>query len=282
MLKIKKILNNNAVIVSDEGEEKIAIGPGVAFKKGRNDIVNPHKIEKLFVMSENDKFQQLLSRIPVEHFTISEEIITHAEKRLETTFNEHIHVVLTDHISFAIEREEEGISLRNKLLNEIKILYRNEYEIGLWALQLIEDKLGVKMPKDEAAFIALHVHTLKVKGGDLRKTVKQTTIVRDMIQSISRRLDLSIEEDDLSYQRLLTHLRFVMDRVNHYDHHTIDEDMLQMIQTKFSSAYACASDVATEMEHLYGIVLPESELGYITLHIQRLQDQHHQKGGHSK
>ncbi len=167
-------------------------------------------------------------------------------------------------------------------MNEIKILYRNEYEIGLWALHLIEDKLGVKMPKDEAAFIALHIHTLKVKGGDLRKTVKQTTIVRDMIQSISRRLDLSIEEDDLSYQRLLTHLRFVMDWVNHYDHHTIDEDMLLMIQTKFSSAYACASDVANEMEDLYGIVLPESELGYITLHIQRLQDQHHQKGGHSQ
>ncbi|MCT4778097.1 PRD domain-containing protein [Exiguobacterium aquaticum] len=36
------------------------------------------------------------------------------------------------------------------------------------------------------------------------------------------------------------------------------------------------------MEDLYGIVLPESELGYITLHIQRLQDQHHQKGGHSQ
>ncbi len=65
MLKIKKILNNNAVIVSDEGEEKIAIGPGVAFKKARNDIVNPHKVEKLFVMSENDKFQQLLTRIPI-------------------------------------------------------------------------------------------------------------------------------------------------------------------------------------------------------------------------
>ncbi|MET2871187.1 MULTISPECIES: PRD domain-containing protein [Exiguobacterium] len=282
MIKIKKILNNNAVIVSDEGEEKIAIGPGVAFKKAKNDIVNPHKIEKLFIMPENDKFQQLLSRIPVEHFTVSEDIISYAEKRLDTSFNEHIHIVLTDHISFAIEREMDGISLRNKLLNEIKILYRNEYEIGLWAIEHIAEKLNVQMPKDEAAFIALHIHTMKVKGGDLRKTVKQTTIVRDMIQSISRRLDVSIEEDDLSYQRLLTHLRFVMDRVNHYDHHTIDEDMLRMIQTKFTSAYACASDVAKEMEETYGIVLPESELGYITLHIQRLQDQHHQKGGNQQ
>ena len=87
MIKIKKILNNNAVIVSDEGEEKIAIGPGVAFKKTKNDIVNPHKIEKLFIMPENDKFQQLLSRIPVEHFTVSEDIISYAEKYLERDKN---------------------------------------------------------------------------------------------------------------------------------------------------------------------------------------------------
>ena len=92
------------MIVLHDGREKIAIGSGIAFQKKRNDIIIGSKIEKIFVMQENDKLLQLLSRIPEEHFTISEEIITYAEAYLNTRLNEHIHIALTDHLSFAIER----------------------------------------------------------------------------------------------------------------------------------------------------------------------------------
>src|SRR5690625_7017670 len=90
---------------------------------------------------------------------ITEAIIAFAEKYLETKLNDHIRIVLADHISFAIDREEKGIQLRNKLLPEIKILYKSEYEIGLWAIRYIKEKLKVEMPRDEAGFIALHIHT---------------------------------------------------------------------------------------------------------------------------
>jgi hypothetical protein len=39
-------LNNNAAVVIDGNEEKIAIGAGVAFQKKKNDIVNVHKTLK--------------------------------------------------------------------------------------------------------------------------------------------------------------------------------------------------------------------------------------------
>lgn len=106
-MKIKKILNNNAVVVLDNNEEKIAIGAGIAYEKGKNDIINPSKIEKLFVMKENEKFQQLLQQIPEKHFSISEDIISYAEDNLGLKLNEHIHIGLTDHLSFAIERATE-------------------------------------------------------------------------------------------------------------------------------------------------------------------------------
>ena len=131
ILRINKILNNNAVVVTDENEEKIAIGAGVGFNKGKNDLVNPKKIEKLFVLSGNEQLQQLLIRIPEEHFMITEAIIAFAEKYLETKLNDHIRIVLAYHISFAIDREEKGIQLKNKLLPEIKILYKSEYESSL-------------------------------------------------------------------------------------------------------------------------------------------------------
>ena len=141
-------------------------------------------------MRENKKLEQLLNRIPEEHFTICEEIITYAEHSLGTKLNEHIHIVLTDHISFAIERTRDGIHVANKLLQEIKIMYQQEFEIGLWALQHIKERCQVDMPVDEAAFIALHLHTMKPQGGDLHQTVRHTTIIRDMVQLIRKQLNI--------------------------------------------------------------------------------------------
>lgn len=261
------------MIVLHDGREKIAIGSGIAFQKKRNDIIIGSKIEKIFVMQENDKLVQLLSRIPEEHFTISEEIITYAEAYLNTRLNEHIHIALTDHISFAIERAKDGINLNNRLLHEIRVLYRAEFEIGLWAIQHINKTCQVEMPVDEAAYIALHIHTMKIQGGDLHQTIRQTNLIKGMVLSIKKYLNIEIEEDDISYHRLITHLRFALTRLNQSELHMMDEEMLVMIQKKFPVGYSCASQIAKELKAEHGIEFPEEELGYIALHIERLRKQ---------
>ncbi|TQS70588.1 PRD domain-containing protein [Ornithinibacillus gellani] len=270
-MRITKILNNNAVVVTDGMQEKIAVGAGVGYQKTKHDIVIADKIEKLFVMRENEKLEQLLLRIPEEHFTLAEEIIAYAEKHLNTELNEHVHIALTDHLSFAIERSVKGIHLQNKLLPEIRVLYKKEFDIGLWALAHIQEKLDIDLPVDEAAFIALHIHTMKIQGGDLHETVRQTSIVRDMVQTISNVLGVKVEEGDISYERLITHLRFTLSRSKNYAMHTLDEEMFEMIRRKFPEAYACAEIVAKDLLDTHGIDLPEMELGYITLHIERLR-----------
>lgn len=270
-MKIKKILNNNAVIVMDGAQEKIAIGAGVGFEKRKKDIVQANRIEKLFVLKENEKLQQLLQRIPEEHFIISEEIIRYAEEQLETNLNNHIRVLLTDHISFAIEREQQGIRLQNKLLQEIKILYRQEFEIGRWAVKHIEEKLSIPMSIDEAAFIALHIHTMKIKGGDLHETVRQTSIIQEMVEIIKNCLAISIKETDISYERLIIHLRFALTRTADYESHVMDDEMFEMIKGKYVQAYNCARKVSERVATSHGIEFTEQELGYITLHIERLR-----------
>jgi beta-glucoside operon transcriptional antiterminator len=266
-----KILNNNAVVVMDGDEEKIAIGAGVGYEKKKKDIVNKAKIEKLYVSKESEKLEQLLLRIPEEHFIITEEIIAYAEKNLGTKLNDHIRIALTDHISFAIEREKQGIHIKNKLLPEIKVLYKKEFDIGLWAIQHIENKFNMRIPMDEAAFIALHVHAMKVQGGDLHEVVRQTSVLKDMVQTINQKLAIKVESDDIAYERLIHHLRFAMIRLKDNRHHTMDDEMFQMIKRKFPISFDCAATVATELSSNHDVHLPEDELGYITLHIERLR-----------
>ena len=64
-----------------------------------------------------------------------------AVKRLNISFQDQTIVALTDHICFAVERYETGTELPNLVLTEIKTLYKEEYKIGLWSIQLIEKNL---------------------------------------------------------------------------------------------------------------------------------------------
>jgi len=258
--------------VVEDGEERIAIGSGVGFQKVKNDIVPAAAVEKLFVLSENQKFEQLLERIPEEHFIVSEDIIKHAENTLQVELNDHIRVVLTDHISFAIERYEQGIELQNKLKYEIKILYKEEYDIGLWAIEHIKETLGVTMSSDEAAFIALYIHTTKMKGGDIHDTMRKTAILNDMVELIQELVAITFVEGDIAYDRLITHLHFAIVRAQHKNLHTMDEEMLAMIEKKFPQSFRVAEKVGDHLRNVHRIELPREELGYIALHIERLQE----------
>lgn len=270
-MRIKKILNNNAAIVIEDKQEKIVIGPGIAFNKGKNDLINRNKIDKLFVIKNDNHFEQLLPQIPVELMAITQEIIQYAEDRLEVKLNPHIFIALADHLSFAIERHEDGIYIKNKLLSEIKILYKKEFDIGIWAINYVKEKTGIHMPVDEAAFIALHLHTASVPSGSLQVTLRQTSIINEIIHIIQDYFSISLEENGLSYERLITHLRYTLYRITETSDRTMDEEMLIMIRNKFPSSYNCAKTIAKHLSRQHGIQLPPEEIGYITIHIERLR-----------
>lgn len=275
-MKVKKIFNNNVVVVNENGNEKIVMGLGIGFQKKVHDPVDQSKVEKVFVIedtSEYKKFQELLNTLPEEHIHIAEEVISYAEKTLNMSLNEHIHIALTDHLSFAFERLAAGIPIQNKLLNEIKVLYKEEYKIGLWAKQLIKEKLGIEIPEDEAGYIALHIHTAKMNAQDMTAVLDITTMIREMIETIEEQLDMKIEEESISYQRLVSHLRFALQRLmSGESFHDLDPDILQVIKKKYKKAYQCAKKVGKYMDKEYRYRFPEQELGYIALHIQRIYD----------
>ncbi|MBW4885782.1 MAG: PRD domain-containing protein [Bacillus sp. (in: Bacteria)] len=273
-MKIYKVLNNNAAIIKEDGQEKIVMGPGIAFQKGKNDTIPRNKVEKIFTIhEENEKFKQILETLPEEHIEAAEEIISYAEGRLSAPLSDHIHIALVDHLSFAIERVRKGFVIQNKLLNEIKALYKKEYEIGLWAIDLVKEKLKVELPDDEAGYIALHIHTAKMDAENMQKTLKYTNIIKELIEKIECCFNQKIDENSISYQRLVTHLRYAINRLESNEaFHVMDDDMLYFIRKKYPESYQCAAGLADYVKTEYDLHLPESEDGYITLHVQRLND----------
>ncbi|KKB73556.1 MULTISPECIES: PRD domain-containing protein [Bacillus] len=272
-MKIKKILNNNALVVKDRDEEKIVLGSGIAFQKKKNDVVDRSKIEKIFVKKDSTEYRQfknILKTLPEDHIQIAEDIISHAEKELGIKIHERIHVAFSDHLSFAIERLSKGMVIKNPLLHEVKVLYTKEFQIGRWAKALIKEKLHIDIPEDEVANIALHIHTAKTNAGDMTKTLDLTTMIRDIIRIIENRLNITIKDETISYERLVTHLRFAIQHVEAGEtFYELDADMMDLIKKRFRQAFLCAREIGEFVKKEYGFEFPEKELCYISMHIQR-------------
>ncbi|MGF2940961.1 PRD domain-containing protein [Enterococcus xiangfangensis] len=207
MLKIKKIFNNNVVLVIDaKGLERILIGRGLAFNKKIGQIVDEAKIEKIFVVDSpnvTDRFVQLIEEVPVNRLELVTLIIKNAEVELQKNFDGNTYIGLADHINYAVNRFRKGERIRNALLLEIKKFYPKEYNAGISALKQITYYEGIELNEDEAGFIALHF----INGG-LNNDTAQTLLTTEMLQKIvlivEDRLNIELDTDSLNYVRFVT------------------------------------------------------------------------------
>ena len=150
--------------------------------------------------------------MPLERVRISDEIISHAKDHLKLKLNQSIYVTLTDHINFAIERVSQGIEPQNALLWEIKRFYPQEFQLGIYALELIHDRLGILLPEDEAGFIALHFVNAEY-GTDIRDAVKFPDQMQAIVDIVERDLGILLDESSLHYERFMTHIKFLIQRI---------------------------------------------------------------------
>ncbi|MGG4502085.1 BglG family transcription antiterminator LicT [Paenibacillus polymyxa] len=273
-MKIAKVLNNNVVTVIDEQQKELVImGRGIAFKKNTGDEIEEGKIEKIFKLESTEvsrKLMTLMSEIPIEYVELSDEIIQYAKTILGVELHDSIYISLTDHIHFAIERYRLGMDIKNALYWEIKRMYRKEFAIGTKALHMIQDKLGVTLPDDEGAFIALHLVNAQLNS-EMRETITLTNIVKDIINIVSRFFVMELDEESLSYYRFITHLKFFAQRVmNGTPVQNTDNSLHDMVKVQYKDAYACAEKIRDYTSKIYGRSLSQDEMLYLTIHIERI------------
>lgn len=210
-MKIAKILYNNVVTVIDgNNNESVVMGRGLGFKKHSGDLVDETLIERVFVMKPGEltsRLQEILSEIPMDVITTTDKIILLAKDRLPVKLQNSVYISLTDHCHFAIERHKQGVHIRNGLLWEIKRLYPKEFAIGLEALDIIEQRLKVRLPEDEAGFITLHLVNAQLDS-EMPEILQITKIMQEILSIVKYQLSLDYDEQALSYHRFVTHLKF--------------------------------------------------------------------------
>ncbi|MFQ1008138.1 transcription antiterminator LicT [Gilliamella apicola] len=274
-MKVHKILNNNVIVtLDDKGKELILTGRGIGFKKREGDLIDINLIEKQFSLDNKDilpKFNELLSEIPLEVLTTSQIIINHAKEFMDSKLQDSIYISLTDHIHFAIERHKQGFDIPNSFLWEIKKFYPKEFQIGLYALSVIKKRLEIELPEDEAGFITFHIINAQLNG-TMPNIVNMTKIMREILNIVKYHFNIEYDEDCLSYQRFVTHLKFFAQRILSKGTQTQqDSSLYEIVRKKYDQAYLCTKQIDLHLIQQYQHALTDDESLYLTIHIERLR-----------
>ena len=271
---IEKVINNNIISAYEKsGAEVIVMGRGIGFKKKQGEVVPADQISKIFRIKSRtlaEQFKELLANMPLERVRISDEIISHAKDHLKLKLNQSIYVTLTDHINFAIERVSQGIEPQNALLWEIKRFYPEEFQLGIYALELIQDRLDILLPEDEAGFIALHFVNAEY-GTDIRDAVKFPDQMQAIVDIVERNLGILLDESSLHYERFMTHIKFLIQRIYRKElFFSEDRELSLLMQRKYPREYQCSVKVAEYIMQATGSRLSEEEIMYLSVHIRRV------------
>lgn len=276
MVTIKKVYNNNVILAFENSSKKevILTGCGIGFGKKPNDTVDDSKIEKKFVIQDNNfesKVNKLASEIPEEVFAVSSAIIEYAEKNLNTTLDEYIYISLTDHIYFALKRYKENLPIKNELLYELRRIHKKEYEIGKWAIEYINKTFNVNFLIDEAGFIAMHIINANYREST-NKSCLIMNIINQILDIIKNYYSIEFIEDEINFDRLLTHLKFfskrLIDKTESID--TNNNGLLEIVKVQYKESYDCVKQIKSFIEENYTYKVNDDEVLYLILHINRV------------
>lgn len=272
--EIIKIMNNNIILVKNlqTDNEAVLVGKGIGFGKKTNSLVKISKnaIEKMFITYDEKLKKDYFEIIDSIDNVIIEtcfEIILKAEEVLGK-LNSRIHIVLTDHISFALERMNMGLTIENPFINEIRILYKKEYEIAVEARQLLNKRMNIDIGEGEVGFIALHINAAKLNK-EVKETLKETRLIKELVAIIEKELNYKIE-NSITYNRLIDHLKGCIHRVRTKT--TVNNPLIEILKKEFSESFDIALKIKERLDEELDEKIPIGELGYLTIHINRVKN----------
>lgn len=215
-MKVIKVINNNNLCVTDDnGREQIVSGKGIGFGKKYGDIVDAGQIQKTYLITDSElqkKMITMLKEIPSEYMIFTNDIVEYIKETYPHTLNESLLVTLSDHIAFAIERKKNGMEFTNPLLDSISEIYPTELSLGEYCVEQMDKRLGIKMNRHEAGFIAMHIINarLDTKMSDVYDITKA---INGCIEITEYYCKKKIDRNAVCFERFQVHLKYLVQRI---------------------------------------------------------------------
>lgn len=275
-LTVRRVLNNNVVqAIDDRGKQYVLMGRGIGHRTGPGQPVVERLIEQTFVSEGGHqalrRLAEFVNDTPLDHLLVAGEAVALAQRELGITPKQSLLLPLADHLSFAIQRAAEGTHAGYELHWELRQIYPKELLTGQRILDLIEARLGVRLPPGEAMAFALHLVSAQFASPDFARASRMTELIHAALATVGERCQIEIDQESLAASRFVTHLRFLVARLEAAPQ---PERPAPSFMTSFNQdwpdAAACARELRSLFEQKLTCVLHEDDVAYLTLHIARL------------
>ena len=141
--------------------------------------------------------------------------------------------------------------------------------------------IGFKKKKDEELdkslvekIYCLHIVSSEFETSEVSDVQKITELINAIIKIVKMHFKIDFDEDSVSYQRFLTHLKFFSARVMDGEVYKDSmEEIYRAMVVQNSRAYTGVEKVAQFIEKQYGYRLSIDEELYLLIHIKRILDE---------
>lgn len=274
-MKVIKKINHNAVLINDDGTEKIALGKGIGFSAKPNDSFSEESAEKIFILDSKEKtkmFSEMVNQIPMEYIEFSEEVIKFISTNIKQPLDSNIFIALTDHIYFAIQRQAEDENVVAIMIPEMKLLYPNEFQTAVGVVDMINERYKTRLAENEAGFITMHIVNAELGEKNSFNSLKIMEITKYILNFLDANGYKTLDKNSFLYNRLMIHVRFLVQRLI-YDEKAKDEEFSFLNESfKETSEYLMANEIAKLVESKYKLSFDENERMYLAIHLMRINN----------
>ncbi len=270
-MKVIKCYNNSIVLAEHLGRQVVVIGSGCGYGKKPGDAVDESRISTTFpfTSAELERLNLgLLEKLDSRDLAVVKEIVDEIGGRLGYSFRSSMVFSLVDHLRNY---------LPGRYLDEehpfrwiVKKTYPAEYEAAKLTIQrLAESELRLVVPHAEATAIALHfINNQDAQG--IRSTMDATEHVHKVVSILEYRLNRPLDRTTLKYSRVVTHLRFLINRMQQPDT-GLEDTHTDLFHVVYQQASALTRDTVDSIcGYLRGAFAREvgdAERGYLLIYI---------------
>ncbi len=274
MYVIKKVLNSSVVLVTDRsGNDFVLLGKGLGYGRKPGEKIGAGGADQVFVPVEKahlGQVQELAAAIPPQIIEVTQEIVAEAEQLLGVELSKRVYLVLADHLNFAIERMREGLRITNRVFWEIKHYYPDEFRAGLVGLSLVQSRLGIELPEEEAANLAFHIANAR-SDNEAYDSMRYAKVMGQIVNLTLLSLNRNIDTKSIHYLRFVTHVKYFVERC--FTGHQLSEQdgtLYDQLAREHPRETEIAHKIALYMREHHGIEVTMDEVVYLIVHVSRL------------
>lgn len=270
MYRVTKVLNHNTVLALDteDHQEKLVLGKGVGFgrKVGERTEFSPEVTVYLLVEQGRGNPRELVKRIDPVYLDVANGIVQAARSKFGE-IDTSILLPLADHIAFAAQRIRKNAPISNPLTADIQALFPEEYAVARQGHDRIREATGLEFSEDELGYIALHIHS-SLDAMRVSQAMQMAALVRECVELVQRETGMTIDITSLSYNRLMTHIKYMAARILKGE--KLSMDVNRFMRESYPRAFAISTEMCRHLGSSLKLPVDEGEIGYLAMHIERV------------